>query len=586
MYRKVNTQGHEVKQSSKRNWRLIIGIIIFFLLIVVIGVFIYILPGFQQANWGESTVLVVGMERAGEGLVEVDEGEIYIKLESMQEYIDPGLFWDESEKTAIITTEDRLVHMQSEDQTAHINLRPVEMEFPLRETEGYFYIPLLFGEEFYAMNINYHPPSDTVVIEREEDNAISGKVKQDSLRLREKPSWRGPTLDILNAEDELIITTGSVEDEESDWYFVRTEEGMLGFVHERNVELTGDHEPATEREELPPKREKTEIEHPITLVWEFAYISPDTSKIGEMEPVDVVSPTWFHVDDKEGNIRDIADPAYVEWARERGYQVWALVTNSFDPELTAAVLTSSSKRKHIINQLVTLANEYNLDGINIDFENFHYDYRDYFTQFMRELAPLCREQGLVLSVDVTIKSLSEYYGLSYDREALAGLVDYVALMAYDEHWGNSPVAGSVSSLPWVEKGIELTLEEVPPEKLLLGVPFYTRLWEIEEVEEEEEEEENDQKVSSNAYSMMRIDEILSEQDDVEIEWDKEAKQNLAVYEDDYKTYKVWLEDEDSMRQRIEFINEHNLAGVAAWRRGFEKPAIWKLINEVLADYEP
>jgi spore germination protein YaaH len=313
---------------------------------------------------------------------------------------------------------------------------------------------------------------------------------------------------------------------------------------------------------------------PLVIVWELAGPDNDYTLIGDLGPVQVVSPVWFHLVDSQDTVRSDLDPLYLQWARERGYQVWALVTNSFDPDLTAELLSDDQKRQFFAREIVSLAIEYNLEGLNIDFENFHYDYRDHFTSFIAELAELCRAENLILSVDVAMPSGSEYWSMGYDRAALATEADYIILMAYDEHWASSPVAGSVASLPWVEAGLQQLLNEVPPAKLILGVPFYTRLWVIDETGVEP------QVVNTWSYSMTRAAEIAAE-NEAEITFDVQAGQHVAVYEKEGLTYKMWLEDTESMCSRLELVEKYNLAGLAGWRRGLETPEIWELMDNYL-----
>lgn len=310
---------------------------------------------------------------------------------------------------------------------------------------------------------------------------------------------------------------------------------------------------------------------PLVIVWELVGSEIDYDLIGDLGPVQVVAPTWFHLSDGLGNVRSDFDPLYRQWAGERGYQVWALVTNSFDPDLTADLLVNKRHRNQFAQNLVDLAVENKLDGLNIDFENFHYDFRDHFTSFITELAQLCYAENLVLSVDVTMPSNSEYWSRGYDRTALAAVADYIILMAYDEHWASSPVAGSVASLPWVEAGLQQLLNEVPPEKLILGIPFYTRLWVIDETVA------IPKVVNSWSYSMMRVAEIVAENEAL-ITFDDQAGQHLAVYEKEGLIYKMWLEDSVSMRRRLELVKKYNLAGLAGWRRGLETPEIWELME--------
>ena len=319
---------------------------------------------------------------------------------------------------------------------------------------------------------------------------------------------------------------------------------------------------------------KPSSSEPIVLVWELAGIESDYDSIGPMEPVEVVSPTWFHLSSAKGEIRSDFDPEYLDWARERGYQVWALVTNSFDPDLTASLLSNAELRRQFAGDLVKLAVKYELEGLNIDFENFHKDYRDHFTLLVQELAALCKEYNLVLSVNITMISGSEYWSQGYDRAKLAAAADYLVLMAYDEHWASSPNAGSVASLPWVEQGLKLILNDVPSEKLILGVPFYTRLWEIDESTDPATV------LNSWSYSMMRAEEIIAN-NQAEIYSDDHAGQNVAEYKKEGLTYRMWLEDKGSMQKRLELIDKYNLAGVAAWRRGLEKHEIWEIFKTFL-----
>ncbi len=311
---------------------------------------------------------------------------------------------------------------------------------------------------------------------------------------------------------------------------------------------------------------------PLIVVWEYSGIEADLSRIGSMDPVHVVSPTWFEITDNRGTVSSNLDSEYLQWARSRGYKVWGLVTNSFDPDITSAILTDDQIMLEIVDNLINLATEHNLDGINVDFENFHSDYKAHFTKFVAELASRCREEGLVLSVDVTMFSSSEYWSMAYDRAGLAAEADYIILMAYDEHWQSSPAAGSVASLPWVEAGLQRVLTEVPAEKLLLGVPFYTRLWEIDDSSGEEVV------LNSWSYSMQRAEEIIAEYN-AEIYFDEYARQHVAEYRKDGLLYKMWLEDADSMRERLIIMEKYNLAGLAAWRRGLETPDIWDSIEE-------
>lgn len=535
----------------------------------------YFLPGFYAVSWGADTALVIGFEVVENAPVLIQEGEIYLPVEIFQDYLDPHFFWDEEEKIAVITTAHRLIHLDMEKIATEINLSPVELQFPLRKEGNRLYLPALFLEEFLELAINYYPETNTLTVDPAGASYLWGEVRSPSLKLRSGPGLHHPYYLRLRKGDRVLVEKAGSE---SGWLTVRTEQGIAGFLPSKEVVILSSvsgERPSSPPGGAPPKENPAQ---PLVLTWEFTYPNPDTKEIGEMPSLDIVIPTWFHLNDSRGSLRNLADPAYVHWARERGYSVWALVSNSFDPELTAEFLSSSSARKAAINQLLLFARLYRLEGFNLDFENFHHRYRELYTQFVRELAVMCREAGLVLSVNVTVPEGEPYWSLCYDRASLAREADYIVLMAYDEHWSSSPVAGSVSSLPWVEKNLSAVLKEVPAEKLILGVPFYTRLWRIDE-------EGGDRSISSRDYGMKRIEEILAGKD-LEIGWDESNGQYLVEYREGECTFMAWLEESNSMERRLQLVNSYRLAGVAGWRRGLEKPEIWELIENVLGKASP
>jgi spore germination protein YaaH len=311
------------------------------------------------------------------------------------------------------------------------------------------------------------------------------------------------------------------------------------------------------------------------LVWEAVYQVPaNPSKIGKLPGINVVSPTWFHLTDAQGNIQSKADLNYVQWAHHQGMQVWGLYSNNFDPELTSKAFDSYETRVHAIKQLLSYAKKYDLDGVNIDFENVKTSDGENITQFMRELRPLAREQGIIVSMDVTPKSDSELWSKFLDRQTLSDLVDYMILMAYDEHWAASPVAGSVASLPWTENALKrlLTEDHVPSSKLILGVPLYTRVW--------TEENNNGQiKVSSKAVSMDKVQEIITHYT-LKPVIAEEAGQNYVQYKEDGAVKKIWIEDTDSLMRRVALVRDLNLAGIASWSRSFGSSDAWDVLQQV------
>ncbi len=274
--------------------------------------------------------------------------------------------------------------------------------------------------------------------------------------MRAKPALWSPAVRKDIDKGEVLRVFGGDEK----WYRVRSKDGFIGYIQKKYVktDLIASGTDVTESAGSTvwrPERGK------INMTWEYVgNKNPDVSQLKSISGLDVVSPTWFYIVDKQGTVANKADIGYVNWAHRNGHKVWALVGNGSDPDITHDFLNNTDTREKIYQQLLIYAKLYKLDGINIDFENIYMKDRDMLTQFMRELAPLLREQGLVVSIDVTFRSSSENWSMCYDRKALSRVVDYVAVMAYDQHWAASPIAGSVAELGWVERGLERILEEV------------------------------------------------------------------------------------------------------------------------------
>jgi len=363
-------------------------------------------------------------------------------------------------------------------------------------------------------------------------------------------------------ETELIVF-----EEYKDWYKVRTYDGILGYMEEKYLKINFniDNGAAERDEEINKRKEK------INLTWD--YIHRKMESIGSIEPIyglNVVSPTWFSIVDEQGEIFDKGNKEYVAEYKKLGYDIWPLINNSFNPDITSRLLSSSRLRQELIEKIVKIYDYYGVDGINIDFENVYVKDKDLLTQFVRELYPVFKEKGMVVSIDVTPISSSENWSLCYDRKRLSETVDYIMLMAYDQHWANSPVAGSVAQYTWVEDSVKAILNEVPKEKLILGIPFYTRLWAIKNIDGKEE-------VSSKALSMEEVNRFI-EENNVELIWDAESGQFYGETIKEDVTYKIWVEDAKSLQLKSSLVNKYDLAGIASWRKGFESDEVWPVLS--------
>jgi spore germination protein YaaH len=500
----------------------------------------------------------------------VENGQLLFSIDTVRKFIDPNAHWDEKANKVVFTTRDKVLIMKTGKLTAMVNARPVDINIPVKLVGSKPYIPIQMLDTMFGIELQWIEENNVAVLDYVKNTVQIAEVLKDNRIIRIKPALWSPAVKKDIDEGEILRVFG----EEGKWYRVRSKDGFIGYIEKKHVktELIASGADITEPEAgstaWKPEQGK------INMTWEYVgNKNPDVSKLKSIEGLDVVTPTWFYVADGQGTVANKADGSYVNWAHSNGYKIWALVGNGSDPDVTHEFLNNTDIREKIYQQLLIYANLYEFDGINIDFENIYVKDKNMLTQFMRELAPLLKEQGIVVSIDVTFRSSSENWSMCYDRKALSEVVDYIAVMAYDQHWASSLLAGSVAELGWVEKGIERILEEVPKEKLLLGLPFYTRVWKEEEVNGEV-------KVSSTAVSMGAVEQILSQKKPGVI-WDEESGQNYAEYKEGKVTYKIWIEDDESINLKSSLVHKYDLAGAASWRKGFESEDIWAVLKDNL-----
>ncbi len=309
----------------------------------------------------------------------------------------------------------------------------------------------------------------------------------------------------------------------------------------------------------------------INLVWQPTFETENNLACSKRLPgVNVVSPSFFAIVSEDGLIEDKADASYIEKLHQKGYKVWPLVTNSFDPELTQNLLANEDARRYAVQQLLFLCQKYDLDGINIDFENIHDEDQEALTVFVKEITTALKAEGKVVSIDITVPSTTPDWSQCYDRKALGQIVDFVMLMAYDEHWRSSKVSGSVASIGWVESNLQKTLADIPARKVVLGIPFYTRLW----------QEQDGIVVKAKTLTMEGSESLIAEKQ-LSPSWDSELGQYYFSYEENGFLYRVWQEEQRSLALKANLAGRYDLAGIASWRKGFEQPETWSTLHKAL-----
>ncbi|WP_084403041.1 glycosyl hydrolase family 18 protein [Paenibacillus antarcticus] len=499
--------------------------------------------------------------------------DLKLPLPILQDVIDPHIRYESETKSIILTTSEKLVHLTPNEKKAEINNEITQLRFAPEESEGIMYLPIRVLKELYGLDVHQDIDSGAVQLMKAGEIIPMGTVKADksdtTIAMRKDHTIHAPIIFDVPTGTQLRVWTT-----EEDWYYVQLDNGYTGYM-EKNTVVMGESRTVAMPQEVITRAERSWKGKPVNLVWEAVYQKkPNLANIGELPGVNVVSPTWFSIIDGEGNVRSQADLDYVKWAHKKKMEVWGLLSNSFEPDITSKAMSSFVSRMNVINQTLQYADLYKLDGINLDFENVYTKDGSNITQFVRELKPLAEAKGLIISVDVTPKSKSEMWSLFLDRQALGAAADYLIVMAYDEHWASSPKAGSVSSLPWVEAALQRIIleDKVPPEKLIMGIPMYTRIW-------SEEVKEGETKVSSKAVGMDSVADIIRTKK-LKPTYLEAPKQNYVEYIEDSILKKIWIEDEVSLKSRVELAQSLQLGGIASWTRSLANEQAWQVLKSI------
>ena len=510
------------------------------------------------------------------------DGQYYIEYSVVRERINKRFYWDPNESVLLYTLPGGSVSVEVGSKEYTDITEQKSEEYVILKTEGRTaYIALPFIQAYTNMEYAvYDEPVQRAVITCEWGEKQTASIRRDT-QVRYQGGVKSPVLTDVKKSDKVTV----LEDED-DWMKVGTEDGFIGYV--RTGDLRDIAAETTSREFEEPVYTNITKNYTINMAWHNVSNTDANSYILETiagtKGLTTIAPTWFSLSDTEGNVSSLADPDYVNYAHQSNLEVWAVLRdfhggiNSYDE--TYEVLSYTSKRTKVINQVIAEALQSGVDGINLDFELVSVECGEHYVQFVRELSVKCRQNGLVFSVD---NYVPQPYNEHYDIEEQGAVADYVMIMGYDEHTDGSYQAGSVASIGYLEDGITEALKSVPAEKLVAGVPFFTRLWfETPKTEDELAEEAGTEaasypnKVTSYAYGMDEAAEIVSAAG-AQTEWDATAKQNYAQWEADGGVYKIWLEDEQSLEEKLKVIKANNLAGVAEWSLGMEDSGVWDLI---------
>jgi spore germination protein YaaH len=495
------------------------------------------------------------------------EENIFKKLLDNENYYVPGkllenrnidIDLDLSTGCVTLVNRDHLVKYDSRSKNLKIDHETVMWDKPIKIENDTLLIESSLLEEYFQINTKVNKERNIILIQNKDFNGFKGEIKEAGYLYRED-NVNGGMLSDLTLTSEWKVASAS-----SEWYIGYNEFLEFGYIEKDKFKII---------DVIKPIEEKV-INEKIILTWDQVYSSSIGARdIEPMTGVDVISPTWFKLNNAQGSFESFLNESYIRWARDEGYQVWPLVSNTFgDIEMTSRFLNNAENRTKLINDLLDVYIRHDFKGINVDFENVYLKDRKKLTQFISELTYAFSKEDIIVSVDVTILGGSENWSQSYNHKRIGELVDYLMVMTYDEHWASSPVSGSVASYNWVKESLEELIKIVDKNKIVMGVPLYTRIW----YEVPSRDKVNTMDVSSKAITMQGQNNLLR---DVGLKpiWDEEARQFYLGYIEDSMVKKIWLEEEVSIKEKVKLVNELGISGVATWSRGFETENIWEVI---------
>lgn len=513
----------------------------------------------------DSEIAIILNQEVLEEKGKIIDGDFYIPETCVSQYINSRFYWDELNQEMLYTLPEEVITLKPDSTEYIVGQETITEAAPMIVTQDDgFYMSLEFLKQYTNMSCETYEAPNRMVITTEESTVQVVDATSD-YQIREK----GGIKSLILTEGEKGDTLYFLEAMEN-WTKVATADGYTGYV--KNDDISEIREETLQFTYSAPEYTNISRDEKINLSWHLMTSEEENqellSKIDGCTGLTVISPTWFTLADINGGLRSLASADYVSQAHAAGLEVWGLIENINTDVSTLEVLSVRENRTRIIEQLMSAAAATGMDGINVDFENITEDNAPHYVQFVRELSVECRKAGLVLSVDVTVP---QPYNTFYNRRELGIMVDYVIIMGYDEHYSGSEEAGSVASLPFVEDGIAKTVEVVPKEKVINAIPFYTRLW---------TEPFGSSNITSQAIGMDQASAYV-EENGMEVYWDASVGQNVAEKEDNEALYRIWLEDEESITEKMKLIQKYDLAGVASWQLGYQRNTVWEIMAQYL-----
>lgn len=562
-----------MKEQQKKKAAPVLVVLILIVLVGAAGIVSFLInrykPGTEYMAGNEyfnltdenSVALIQNGELLEEQAVLIG-GEPYAAYTYVESQLNSCFYWDEETKGILLTTSGGVQTLLPGD--AAVAKTPGGQPAVQQESDGKVYISLDVVKEYTDLDYAYYSDPNRVVIRNEWDGVEQAMVQSGTAQVRQKGGIKSLILADVQKGDTLLYLENL-----DNWCKVMTADGYTGYIQTEDISEPEAIEARTAKKD---SYERITRDHKINLVWHQSTSTESNDAMAEMTAemtgVNVISPTWFSVTDGTGTISSLASADYVKLAHDAGREVWGLIDNFNEAFDETTDLAYASVRSRIIEQLLAEAASCGMDGINVDFENLKEAGIPHYLQFLRELTSAAHAQNLVVSVDTPVP---QAYTMYYQRGEQARFVDYMIVMAYDEHFAGSEEAGSVSSLPFVQQAVEEMTRVMPADQVICGIPFYTRVW---------TEKFGQSAITSEVLGMDGAKNYAKENQMTET-WDASLGQNVATVETSDARYTIWMEDEQSMEEKLKVIQSADLAGVAEWKLGFECADVWSLISEYI-----
>ena len=547
---------------------------ILIVVLVLIAIILILLKAqdFMKEKTDDSISLIINNTNVTQRLkydVKIENNNIYVSMDDIKNFFDKYIYIEDEINEIVTTYNDKIASIGFEANKLTLNGSTKKINAHAIKENDVVYIPISEMTDVYNIEINNIESTKVITIDSLEREQLKATTKS-KLSVKSKRESFSRTVDKVEDNASLIVIKNNGVTSEKGWTKVRTANGKIGYVKTNKL-----NEITTARQAVEKKKQ---IEGKVNMFWDYfsQYVKAPDRTGQVVDGVNVVSPLFFYLDKTDGTLKENVGDAgktYIEWAHSNGYKIWPMISNSdAGIKVTSTILNSYSKRQELIQSIVEKCAQYEIDGINIDFENMYQADKDKFSRFIIELAPRMQEMGMVLSVDVTAPDGDPNWSLCYNRNVIGDVADYLVFMGYDQYGTSSVKPGTTAGLNWVEKSLQkiIQYDEVDTEKIILGMPFYTRQWTVA----------SDGTIKDRSpVSMMNI----KIPNNVEKQWDEDLKQYYIEYASGKNTIKMWIEDGTSIKEKVALVAKYKLGGTSGWRKDMETSNVWAIIKEGLAN---